>query len=78
MGGGGNRRSERGHKPHSADLLGDTSDFPNKLPKFVDHTIDDVFELYHDDTLYGHDSLLRKITVGDGSKDASNVLELSL
>lgn len=42
------------------------------------HGIDDLFELDHDDTLYGDGDLLAKITPGDGVADAGDVLNLCL
>ena len=69
---------KRGDAPLGSDFLRYTSDLPCKLTEFVDHSIDDVFELDHDDTLNGYGDLLGQVAASDGITDTGDVLYLSL
>ena len=62
--------------PLCTDLLGDTSDLPRELSELVDHTIDDVLELYNNDTLHRNGDLLGQVSESHGVAHASNILYL--
>jgi len=49
-----------------------------KLNEFINHSIDDIFDLDHESTLHGDGDLMGQIAAGDGITDANDVANLSL
>jgi hypothetical protein len=68
----------RSNVPLRADFLRDTGDLPRELSELVDHTVDNILKLNHDDTLHGHCDLLRQVSAGNGIANASDILNLGL
>jgi len=61
-----------------ADLLTDSGDFAGKELELVDHGVDDILELNHDEALYRDGNFLRKVATSDGIANAGDVLDLGL
>jgi hypothetical protein len=58
--------------------LRNTSNLPCNLTEFVNHSVDDVLELHHDDPLDGHGDLLGQVPASDSITNAGDVPDLSL
>jgi len=61
-----------------ADLLTDSGDFTGEELKFIDHSVYDIFELDHDETLDWDGYFLREIATSDSIADTGDVLDLGL
>jgi hypothetical protein len=48
------------------------------LTEFVDHSVNDILQLDHNDTLDVHGDLLGQVATGDGITHAGDILNLSL